>query len=267
MNKRNLWGFATLLVLIAAVFGGSLLCQPASERTELPPESEQWREQPASGRGGTQEDPVRKISDANALAEVHELLVRVLDQDGRPVFGAEVFLNWADKPGTKAAARGFADLNGAHLFEKLPEARYRVHALADGYFPSAEQAPVEIPSVTLLEVALRLERGGVISGFVFGMDGFEVPFAWLRLRDLDTGETMLTRADERGAFQSAALKRGAWEVAWVEHEQAEPDPRITWSGVIEPGLSVELLVTLEQIPRGPPREGRVIGIVPFKRGG
>lgn len=267
MKNRNLWGMASLLLLLAAVFGGSLLCEPASERETLPPESEKWREQPASHVPNDGDDPQRNATEQASDAAVHEVVACVTDQDGRPIFGAEVFLNWADKPGAAAAARGFADLDGRHRFVGLPKARYRMHAVAQGYFPSAVHAEVLIPTSSLQEIVLPLERGGVISGFVFGMDGFEVPFAWIRLRDLDSGETSLTRADERGAFQSGALRRGAWEVTWVEHEQAEPDPRIVWSSLIEPGVTAELIVTLDQTTRGEPREDREIGIVPFRRGG
>jgi len=267
MNNRNLWGLAALLILLAVVFGGSLLCQPASERDSLPPESEHWREQPAKATLGDGTDPVRTTTESETSATVYEVVARVIDQEGRPILGAEVFLNWADKPGAAAAARGFAGLDGNVRFERLPQARYRLHAVAPSFFPSAVQEDVAIPSVSMRVIELPLERGGTISGYVFGMDGFEVPFAWIRLRDLDSGKTVLTRADERGAFQSGALQRGAWEVAWVEHEQAEPDPRVLWSAVIEPGVAVELIVTLDQTSRGEAREGREVGIAPLRRGG
>lgn len=270
MNRRNLWALAVLLLLLAAVFGGSLLCQPAAERDAIPAAAERWREHPASARGGAggeTREPERSAADPAAAAAVYDVLARVVDPAGAPILGAEVFLNWADKPGAAAAARGFSDLDGAIRFERLPRARYRLHAVADGFFPSAEPVELALPTAALQEIVLPLERGGSVSGFVHGLDGFEVPFAWIRLRDLDTGETALTRADERGAFRSGALRRGAWEVAWVEHEQAEPDPRIRWSALIEPGDRVELLVTVEQTTRGEAREGRVVGIEPFRRGG
>jgi hypothetical protein len=266
MKSRNLFGLAALLLLLAAVFGGSLLCQPASERTTIPEQADRWREQPASAVDGEAGGPVRNTAEVADAAAVHDLVARVVDQDGRPILGAEVFLNWAEKPGAAAAARAYTGLDGSVRFERLPRARFRLQAVAEGFFPSAGTEEVAIPTPVLQEVELRLVRGGSVSGFVYGLDGFEVRFAWIRLRDLDTGTKTLARAAERGAFRSGALQRGAWEVAWVEHEQAEPDPRIVWSAVIEPGDHVELVVTLEQTTRGEPREGREIGIAPLRRG-
>jgi hypothetical protein len=265
MRNRNLWGLAALLLLVAAVFGGSLLCQPAAERAAIPPEADEWREQPAAARLGA--EPQRSAAEMPADAQVREALVRVVDQDGAPVLGAEVFLNWADKPGAAPAARAFADLDGRVSFRDLPHARFRVHAMAAGFFPSARHEELAIPAAVRPEILLPLERGGLISGFVFGLDGFEVPFAWLRLRDLDTGEKLLTRADERGAFESGALRRGAWEIAWLEHEQADADPRLVWSALVEPGRRIEVIVTLDKTTRGEPRAGRAVGIEPFRRGG
>ncbi len=267
MKNRNLYGLTALLLLLALIFGGSLMCPPASERSALPPESEQWREQPAPAALAQGENPERVAANAAADAATHEVLARVTDMAGAPILGAEIFINWADKPGAAAAARGHSGLDGTWLCESLPAARYKLHAVATGYFPSAIHPEFRIPSVTRQEIVLPLERGGLVSGFVYGLDGYEVPYAWFRMRDLDSGATLLVRADERGAFESAPLHRGAWELAWIEHEQAEPDPRIVWTTLVEPGMRVEVIATLDRATRGAARADRTVGIVPLRRGG
>lgn len=266
MKNRNLMGLAALLLLIAAVFFGSVMCPPASERGgQGGAEAAPGAVAPAPGL--TEErDPAAAARTESAEAQeprVDEILVRVTDMDGRPLAHAEIFVNWADRPGTGVAARAQSGADGTWLFQRLPQARFRLHAVATGYFPSAKQEVAAIPSLTRAEIVLPLERGGLINGLVFGMDGAERPFGWLRFRDLDQGTVILARSDERGSFTSGPLRRGAWEAVWLEHEQAEPDPRLHWSALIEPGTVVELLVTVDELrPGKEARAGRAVGIVP-----
>jgi hypothetical protein len=271
MKNRNLLGLAVLLLLMAALFFGSVMCPPASERTAADAADDPARAveaAPGLTRGDAPVEPLRDATPGTESATVDEILVRVTDLEGRPLLGAEIVLNWADRPGTGVAARGNADANGVWLFKRLPQARYRLHAVASGYFPSAEPQVVLIPAVTRPEVVLPLERGGLITGFVHGLDGVERPFGWLRFRDLDRGTTALVRSDERGAFNSGPLRRGAWEVSWIKHEQAEADPRLKWTVVTEPGALTELLVTVDEVGEGrEARAGRAVGIVPNARGG
>ncbi len=263
MKSRNLLGLGALL-LLAAVFFLSLMCPPARERETLPPESARWRDPPATGTSAAAPAEVRTPAPAEASDD--SVLVRVTDTDGRPLLGAEVFLNWADKPGSAPAKRGMSNPDGTCLMEHLPGARYRVHAVADGFFPSATQPEFSIPARTRQEITLPLERGARIDGFVFGLDGAEVPNAWMRFRNLDDGTIVLKQADARGMFTSGPLRRGGWEVAWLEHVAAEPDPRILWTASIEAGMRSELIVTLDRVGAGrEPRAGRVVGILPSGR--
>ncbi len=266
MRRGNALGLAALLLLLTAVFFGSVMCPPAHERETLPSEADRWREQPAPGAGTAQEGlPSRTEAAESKPPEVNEVLVRVTDLEGAPVTGAEVYLNWADRPGAAAAAKGRSGSDGTCVFRNLPLARFRAHAAANGYFPSAEHKEVSLPTRARTEIVLPLERGGLITGFVFGLDGFEVPFAWIRLRDLDEGTAVLARADERGMFNSGPLRRGGWEVAWVEHERAEPDPRIMWTAAVTPGSHAEVIVTLDRTTRGAAKPERAVGIVPSGR--
>jgi len=270
MKQRNLTGLAILLLLVAAIFFGSVMCPPASERGD-PEAAAPAAEKPDAAPPLPARDPAEPARAETGGAPppaVDEVLVRVTDLDGRPLTGAEIFLLWADKPGASPAARAHSGEDGTWLFQRLPQARYRLHAAASGYFPSAEHQEVQIPATARPEIALPLERGGLITGFVFGMDGMERPFGWLRFRDVDRGTSVLVLSDERGSFSSGPLRRGAWEVVWIEHEQAEPDPRLKWTASAEPGSQIELLVTVDEVrPGGEARAGRAVGIVPSGRGG
>lgn len=231
MKGRNWIGFGALL-LVAAIFFLSLMCPPASERTPTttdpgaapPPEAGRY-----AGDASTPEPAQRETTSASLQHD--DLLVRVTDAAGLPILGAEIFLNWADKASGAAAKRGISDARGEWRAERLPHARYRAHAVAEGFFPSAQQVEFAVPAAAPTEIVLPLERGARLEGFVFGLDGAEAPHAWLRFRQLDDGTTILRQADLRGAFSSGPLRGGAWEVAWVEHAAAEPDPRIRWSTV------------------------------------
>lgn len=267
MNRRNFYGMAALLLLLAAMFGGPLLCAPGAGSDAAPS---------AALRGASEPDPAALAADepvrgaaaeASAPLASRELLVRVQDMDGRPLLGAEVILHRADRPGAAPAARKFTGAGGTASFAGLPDGTFRVLALAEGHFPAAEQPEARIPSAHAAEVTVTLERGGAVGGFVFGLDGYETPFAWIRLRELDRGDTVLLQADERGAFQSGALRRGAWEVGWIADERAEPDPRIVRTVFVEPGANREVIVTVEATTRGAAREDREVGIVELRRGG
>lgn len=265
MKNRNLTGLAVLLLLVAAIFFGSVMCPPASERGAPDPAAAAAAKPAAAPplAGADAAAPEREEAPGEVPAAVDEVLVRVTDLAGNPLTGAEIFLLWADKPGASPAARAHSGADGTWLFERLPHARYRLHAVASGYFPSAQHEEVQLPARARPEILLPLERGGLITGFVFGMDGLERPFGWLRFRDLDGGASVLVRSDERGAFSSGPLRRGAWEVVWIEHEQAEPDPRLKWTATTEPGSQLELLVTVDAVrPGKEARAGRTVGIVP-----
>lgn len=266
MKNRNLIGTVALLLLVAAIFFGSVMCPPASERASPPSAADLPRDTPVAAPALGPEDsadPQRIDAADAAVPRFDEVLVRVTDMDGQPLIGAEIFVNWADKPGTGVAARAQTGADGSWLFQRLPQARYRFHAVATGYFPSAKQEEIVIPAQVRPEIVLPLERGGLITGFVFGMDGRERPHGWLRFRDLDRGTTLLVRSDERGSFSSGPLRRGAWEMEWIEHQQAESDPRLKWTAVTEPGSQVEVLVTVDEVQPGhEARAGRAVGIVP-----
>jgi len=271
MKNRNLVGAAALLLLVAAIFFGSVMCPPSRERQLPQAASDAGAKDPeaAPSLGAANAQPPSRVEQTDpAKPMVDEVLVRVTELDGRPLTGAEIYLNWADRPGGGVAARGQSGEDGSWIFAHLPQARYRAHAVASGYFPSAKQEEFEIPALGRPEIRLPLERGGLITGFVFGMEGLARPFGWLRFRDLDRGTTLLVRSDERGAFSSGPLQRGAWEVVWIEHEQAEPDPRLKWTTVAEPGSQAEILVTVDELrPGHEARAGRAVGIVPSGRGG
>jgi hypothetical protein len=153
---------------------------------------------------------------------------------GLPVRRAQVRLVSASPRVTRT---GTTDANGRFAFGDLPAADYTLSAAKAGYLemvygarrPGARVAgtPIRLAAGEKLDtIALRIPRGGVISGNVvdeFGDAAFGVPVRALRLSVMMNGERTATSAgqavtDDLGGYRIAGLLPGEYVVSAVPRD-------------------------------------------------
>ncbi len=140
----------------------------------------------------------------------------VLDPLGNPVDGAgvsvapeggPVWMSLLDKHGART------DETGAFEVDDAPTGRVSVSAKARGFAPSADQSFDLRPGDSLTGVALKLRRGGRITGLLLSTHG--EPVAGRKIQ-VDVGQWSLldrsTRTDEAGAFVFENLPPGTYGV-------------------------------------------------------
>ena len=69
---------------------------------------------------------------------LHTLVGSVLDEDGRPIAGAQVSLSWSQRDGnttSRSLRRGLTDDQGRFQFSQLGAGVHRLDANASGYAP------------------------------------------------------------------------------------------------------------------------------------
>jgi hypothetical protein len=168
-----------------------------------------------TGPGAGAESSAEVVQASSGLA----LAGRVLDPNGEPVEGAEV---WNGALVEVAAARGGAARTGLVSTHSGPEGRFelegldpgtvRVTALADGFAPSETAERVLEAGFTPSGVVLRLRVGARIHGEVFRPDGSPAAGRELQLASAEHAWFFHPRADEGGRFDTPHLPPGRWRV-------------------------------------------------------
>lgn len=279
MSRRALFG---VLLLLAAIFAGSVLCPPVRERA-APPEETVGRADtlppPADSRtAGETPDGARTEAGRSEVPPpsqpVSVLEVRVVDDQGTPLTAGRVQLLGAAPPREDAAAlqevageredSPWITLGTYVVAEGLARVRlpapgsYRLQATAEGMlaavqdldWPRAAEAPTP---------ELRLTRGARIRGSVQDLAGRTV-FHGELLFKAEGEASRGARVQGQTGFDSGPLPAGAWVVRWRRHAHAEGDPRLRYHTQLGPGETLELLFTLDE--GEPPLPGATVGVVP-----
>jgi hypothetical protein len=207
---------------------------------------------------------------------------------GRPIRKAQVRIQSSDPRVTRTTT---SDAEGRFVFEGLPPADYQLTAAKAGYVEMAFGArlpgagvpgtPLTLgPGQTLDRIALRLPRGGVISGVVtdeYGDPAIGVPVRAMRF-SYRNGQRVAVPAgnavtDDIGGYRIASLLPGEYVVAAVPRETvaatsaAAESLRVRQEEIMAKGSAVERQ-RLEQSRRdaaASPREAA--GYVPAFFGG
>jgi hypothetical protein len=207
---------------------------------------------------------------------------------GRPIRKAQVKIQSTSPRITRTTV---SDAEGRFVFEGLPAAEYRLSAIKAGYvemafgarLPGADApgTPLTLgPGQKLDRIALRLPRGGVISGVVtdeFGDPAIGVPVRAMRF-GYRNGQRLAVPVgnavtDDIGGYRIASLLPGDYVVAAVPREivaatsAATESLRVRQNEIIAKGSAVERQ-RIEQARRdaaATPREAA--GYVPAFFGG
>jgi protocatechuate 3,4-dioxygenase beta subunit len=185
------------------------------------------------------------------LPDRHRLSGRVVNEQGEPVRGARLTLT-ADR-GQAASADSAPD--GSFRFTDVPEGTWRLTVRARGHAPAAEE--VRLAGGDLDGLALRLSRGGTITGRLLGLTGSERGqvrvVAW---PEAGGAGTVLSSAvgpvDDEGGYRVPDVGPGKWTV-----EASLPSGR-TGRGVVQLSAPGEDAALDLEIPRGLTLSGRVL---------
>ncbi|HZL99591.1 MAG TPA: hypothetical protein VFD43_04990 [Planctomycetota bacterium] len=140
---------------------------------------------------------------------------RIIDRQGRPVRGVQVFVRAAepqvDAVSPEAAATG---ADGLFAFDGLAETRWQLIINTDRYLephPPAEFEAQAGRSVTVPDI--MLVRGGLLTGHLRDREGLPVSGRELvATRGVDGGDSHDSRTDVQGRFEFGALQPGNWAV-------------------------------------------------------
>jgi len=166
---------------------------------------------------------------------------RVIDQEGEPVAGAEVFAlvdaNFIAGRLGRRVREGESGADGSFDLPGVAAGSLSVRAALDDHLVVSERVELE-PGSTVEGVELVLTRGRSIAGRVVGPDG--APRAGCDLRalfDVGTiggmdgiyairGSFQRSQSDEEGNFRLSGLGRGPFTVSasWVPEELREHEP-------------------------------------------
>jgi hypothetical protein len=185
------------------------------------------------------------------LPDGYRLSGRVVDEQGEPVRGARLTLS-ADR-GQAASADSAPD--GSFRFTDVPEGTWRLTVSARGHAPAAEE--VRLAGGDLDGLALRLSRGGTITGRLLGLTGTERGqvrvVAW---PEAGGAGTVLSSAvgsvDDEGGYRVPDVGPGQWTV-----EASLPSGR-TGRGAVQLSAPGEDATLDLEIPRGLTLSGRVL---------
>lgn len=136
-----------------------------------------------------------------------EVSGRAVDERGRPVSGARVALQSADRRQYNALTAA----DGGFVFPAVERARYRLSAEREGY--AASEAPgavtVEREPVAGLEVTLR--EGAAITGLLLGLEPAELSRVAVEA-SLGRGQARRAEIDAEGRYRLASLEPGDWTI-------------------------------------------------------
>ncbi len=134
-----------------------------------------------------------------------EVSGRIVDGQGRPVFGATVALHGAGRRDYTALSA----TDGGFVFPTVARSRYRIGASREGYADSvtSEEIRVERETVTGLEIAL--DEGATLTGSILGLQPDE-------LSRVEVGAILVgarirrAEIDAEGRYRLANLEPGDW---------------------------------------------------------
>ncbi|HVS63464.1 MAG TPA: carboxypeptidase regulatory-like domain-containing protein [Thermoanaerobaculia bacterium] len=169
----------------------------------------------ANGRRGVVRDVVLEAGVNRLDLELEAALQisgRVVDPEGLPVAGAEIFLL-----GNGSRPQGYArsGIDGEFLAEVEDGARVTLGSRKRGVGASAEVGPIEVHGSSISGIELRLESGGAIVGWVLGPDVDEMSRVRL-LASAAHQENAWSRVeaqpDYEGRFRLEPVAAGEWLV-------------------------------------------------------
>ncbi|QWC19850.1 carboxypeptidase regulatory-like domain-containing protein [Halorubrum sp. 2020YC2] len=153
------------------------------------------------------------------------LTVSVTDQDGNTVGGVTVEATWETESGETETASGTTASNGNVLLDVPEGASVELDVDDDDY---VRNRPLRVANASATAVALGVARSGTATVTVLDGENRSQANATVRVREdgrtVDRGET---GAD--GAYETARLERGAYEVAVVKpgYFEAEGEVEVT----------------------------------------
>lgn len=153
-----------------------------------------------------------------AFEEGVEVSGRVVDPDGAPVAGANVFLEPAFTSG-RAIYRSSSGLqtaaDGSFTFRDVLEGSYHLATSKTGFARTRRPEPLEIEGVDVRGLEIALERGAVLTGQILGLSFDDLARVQIQAWS-DSGGQGTGRADYEGQYTIEGLAPGGWSVtAWV----------------------------------------------------
>lgn len=156
------------------------------------------------------------------LEEGFKVAGRVVDQDGRPVGGAQVRLATLSRVELREH-HGSTGIDGAFLLAPVAAGRYGLEATASGFAAAKRSEPVTVVDGAVEGLEIVLRRGASVSGKVLGLSAEELAAVAVTAHG-EAGEQRAASLDSEGRFEVRNLPPGDWLLRaslWQAQRQVE----------------------------------------------
>lgn len=219
------WGLVLLIFAVAFVFFGSVICPPLDEReaeqeqaeVQYPLQEDPGTYKPLPGevqiedRFPTQREEV----EVTPIDRDREVKLRILDQAGSPISGADLVVALQAEKGNPLVQNVRSDEDGFAQVRKVPPSVQWFHAIVshDDFF-DAEFGPTEMPADSAGTFVVMMVPAAYVRGVVLALDLKPVVFGMVQLAPLDGTEAMQFTIDPEGIFQSPKVLPGDYRLSW-----------------------------------------------------
>lgn len=239
MSSIPRYALATVILLVALVFFGSVSCPPVDELESTPENAPQYPLQADAGTtkplpGPLQMEDVFNRESLPAEEDFHTCSVSVSAKDGLPLAQASVKVFVTDGSRTSPLVNGSTDQEGELTIKWLPAGSYRLEVEHSVYFP-VEPVPFTVPSTEEPHFDIALEIGARLSGELRTATGGLVHHGLVRFHNAEAQLEFTATPDTAGNFDSGPIIAGLWTVDWISHVHADSDPLLRFDAAIAPG--------------------------------
>jgi hypothetical protein len=178
-----------------------------------------------------------------ALTQALHLKMQVLDQDGAPIPGVQISCDRLTAFSIGHIFDAQSDAQGSFHSNELVEGTYVVQ-ISHPEFLAVEPLELHLPLDAASVHELRLQRGCVVEGQLFGGDGIPRNHGSLVLKKHGEAQVFEIKPDAEGAFRFPAVSEGQWDISWFTNQQLQQDPRLSHTLLCQPGQNSKLQITI-----------------------
>lgn len=225
--STSLLMMAALVLLPAPQLGST----PPGGFTQLPPLNQDGLLNPSAAP--TRVDVLQSL----------QIQLQFEDQNGTVVPGVEIICDRVTAASIGRIFAGQSDHQGRYSSLELVAGDYEVQ-LTHPEFLATKPLQLHLPQDADVVQIVRLQRGCVVEGRLFGSDGNPRNHGFVVLKQQGTEKLIEVKPDVEGTFHFPAVADGNWELSWYSNPTLDPDSRLLHSVSCTAGGSLRFQITI-----------------------